>query len=335
MTVGRMIDCTDEQTHSPAVPPAVNWHCEASCNYGCKFCYARFTEQQLMPRLSADEGYSILSSLSESGVSKVNFVGGEPMLHPHIQAWIVEAKRLGMTTSIVSNGTKINASWLQEMAPYLDWLGLSIDASSDNLHAAMGRGRRGELKRQQSHHLRRCREVLRAAKDLGYGIKLNTVVSSVNALDTMAPFVREWRPDRWKIFQALPIQGENDGEIEALEVSNEQFRSYVLRHKSALADCPEVEIVGEDNDAMRGTYAMIDPLGLVYTNAGGRYLYSAQPVHSIGFAAAWNQVAHGWSEEDFQHRQGIWNWSKDDNSAEPEGSSTVRSGEIEIGGAVA
>lgn len=335
MTVRRMIDCTNEQTHSPAVPPAVNWHCEASCNYGCKFCYARFTEQQLMPRLSADEGRLILSSLSESGVSKVNFVGGEPMLHPNIQTWIVEAKRLGMTTSIVSNGTKMNASWLQEMAPYLDWLGLSIDASSDDLHAAMGRGRRGELKRQQSHHLRRCREVLRAAKDLGYGIKLNTVVSSVNVLDSMASFVREWRPDRWKIFQALPIQGENDADIQALEVSNEQFQSYLLRHKNALSDCPEVEIVGENNDAMRGTYAMIDPLGLVYTNAEGRYFYSAQPVHSIGFVAAWAEVAHGWSDEEFQHRQGMWNWSRDDSSSEPEVPYAVCPDEIGIGGAVA
>ncbi len=303
----------NQQNQDVLIPPAVNWHCQASCNYGCKFCYARFSEQQLMPRLSAEDGCLILESLSANGVSKVNFVGGEPMLQSHLETWIIEAKRLGMTTSIVSNGTKMSNAWLEEMAPHLDWLGLSIDASTDALHAAMGRGRRGEIKRGKSHHLARCHEIIRLAKDLGYGIKLNTVVSSVNAFDNMAHLVREWHPSRWKIFQVLPIEGENDGEIGTLEVSEEQFQAYVVRHQNALSDMNEIEIIGEDNDAMRGTYAMIDPLGLVYTNAGGKYLYSSQPVHAVGFEAAWSQVAQGWSEEDFEHRQGIWNWA-DDNA---------------------
>lgn len=300
------------------VPPAVNWHCEATCNYGCKFCYARFTEQQLLPRMTEAEGIVLLRSVSEAGVAKVNFVGGEPMLHPHLRAWIVEAKRLGMTTSIVSNGTRMTRKWLEEMTPYLDWLGLSIDASNDALHAAMGRGRRGELQNNTSRHLERCREVIQYAKELGYGIKLNTVVSSVNAMDDMSELVRQWRPHRWKIFQALPIAGENDDEMASLEVSPSLFTSYVSRHQRLLRDCTDVDIVGEDNDAMRGTYAMIDPLGLVYTNAEGRYLFSSSPVHLIGFQQAWDQVSGGWSREQFVERDGNWDWTPPSESLDPQ-----------------
>ena len=310
-----MAEVKNHQNQAGKAPPAVNWHCEAYCNYGCRFCYARFTDQQQLPRITLDDGIKIILSLQQSGVSKINFVGGEPMLHPHLTAWIKAAKRLGMTTSIVSNGTNITEEWLAEMQPYLDWLGLSVDASTDELHAAMGRGRQGELRRGESHHLARCDSIITLAKKLGYGLKLNTVVSSVNVADDMSTLVRSWMPDRWKIFQALPIAGENDRDIEALEVSDAEFTSYLNKHVAKLSHYPEIEIVGEDNDAMRGTYAMIDPLGLAYTNAQGRYFYSSQPVQDIGFLEAWNQVSHGWSREEFERRDGIWKW--DENQQTP------------------
>ena len=157
--------------------------------------------------MTEEEGLVVLASIADAGVKKINFVGGEPMLHPHLKAWIIEAKRLGMTTSIVSNGTRMSRAWLEEMKPHLDWLGLSIDASNDALHAIMGRGRRGEIKQGTSRHLERCERVLADAKAIGYGIKLNTVVSSVNIDDDMSAFIRRVEPTRWKIFQALPIAG--------------------------------------------------------------------------------------------------------------------------------
>ena len=83
--------------------------------------------------------------LASAGVEKINFVGGEPMLHPHIETWIVHAKSLGLTTSIVSNGTNINEGFLQRMKGHLDWIGSSIDASNDDLHADLGRGLKGDI----------------------------------------------------------------------------------------------------------------------------------------------------------------------------------------------
>jgi len=311
----------ERETKGAQAPPAVNWHCEATCNYGCKFCYARFSDLQDAPRMTEEEGLVVLASIAEAGVKKINFVGGEPMLHPHLKAWIIEAKRLGMTTSIVSNGTRMSRAWLEEMKPYLDWLGLSIDASNDNLHAVMGRGRRGEIKQGISRHLKRCESVLADAKAIGYGIKLNTVVSSVNIDDDMSDFIRRVEPTRWKIFQALPIAGENDGEIESLEVHSADFEAYVARHKAALADAPHIDVVAENNNAMKGTYAMIDPMGLTYTNAEGRYKYASQPVFVIGFEAAWREVASGWSKEAFERREGVWDW---DASLEEAASAVVQ-----------
>ena len=157
------------------IPKAVNWHCEAFCNYRCKFCYAGFETQRKEPKISKEEGFAIIQNLVSEGVGKINFVGGEPMLHPHLNDWIIESKRVGMTTSIVSNGTNMTREWLEEMRPHLDWLGLSVDASNDQIHAIMGRSNAKEFAKGESNHLERALVIAEIANELGYGIKLNTV----------------------------------------------------------------------------------------------------------------------------------------------------------------
>ena len=294
-------------------PIAVNWHLEAYCNYECSFSYAPLTEQRLMPRLSEEEGASMIEDLSSSGVEKINFVGGEPMLHPHLEAWIVAAKSCGLTTSIVSNGTKMTEEWLTKMRPYLDWLGLSIDASNDEMHALMGRGLKGEIASGVSKHLERSKEVWQIARGLGYGLKLNTVVTSVNVDDDMSELVANLKPHRWKVFRVLRIEGENDGRVEPLLIEQEQFERYMLRHRNSLKDLEETQIVSEDNEEMLGTYAMIDPQGRAYTNLHGRYRYSKQSAVDIGYSAAWKQVMGGFSHKGFINRGGEWSWDNNGN----------------------
>ena len=291
--------------------PAVNWHLEAYCNYGCKFCYAPLRDQREKERISKDEGFIILQNIAGYGVEKINFVGGEPMLNPHIDDWIIEAKELGLVTSIVSNGTKMTEEWLLRMAPYLDWLGLSIDASNDEIHTRIGRGRIGEIRDNKSSHLKRCLEIYRFAKKIGYDLKLNTVVCSENIFDDMSELVSDIQPNRWKLFKVLPISGENDGLVDSMLITDLQFQNYVNRHRDKLSNQKIIQIVSEDNDEMLGTYAMIDPQGLVYTNLNGNYSFSKDSILEVGFSNAWAQVEDGFSNEGFNERGGLWSWKKD------------------------
>jgi len=291
-------------------PIAVNWHLEAYCNYACSFCYAPLTEQRLMDRIPEEEGVKLIQDLSSCGVDKINFVGGEPMLHRHLEAWIIAAKSCGLTTSIVCNGTKMTEEWLTKMRPYLDWLGLSIDASNDGIHFLMGRGLKGEIKAGLSRHLERSKRVWRIAQRLEYGLKLNTVVTSVNAHDNMSKLVKTLRPHRWKIFRVLRIVGENDGRVEPLLIDEDQFNQYMSRHRSLLHGLEGCQIVAEDNGDMLGTYAMIDPQGRAYTNKDGKYLYSKKSCIEVGFSDAWNEVVSGFSEDRFENRGGEWDWKR-------------------------
>lgn len=75
----------------------------------------------------------------------MTFVGGEPLLHPALLPLLKECKAQNLTTCVVTNASLLDPRFLEEAKPYLDWLTMSIDASSDELHSVMGRGLRNEL----------------------------------------------------------------------------------------------------------------------------------------------------------------------------------------------
>ena len=62
-------------------------------------------------------------------------------------------------------------------------------------------------------HLHRCEALWLEAQSLEYKLKLNTVVAAANVEDAMSALVLRLRPDRWKVFKALQIAGQNDGAL--------------------------------------------------------------------------------------------------------------------------
>ena len=55
-------------------------------------------------------------------------------------------------------------------------------------------------------------------------MKLNTVVSKPNLNDDMTELVLELRPERWKIFEVLPVEGQNDGDVDDLLLDEGEVR---------------------------------------------------------------------------------------------------------------
>ena len=113
------------------IPPAVNWHFWPRCNYGCEFCFATFEDIPLSERLAKSDALLIPQLLADAGAEKITFVGGEPTLCPYLDELLEAARKAGLTTCIVTNGTGITREFLQMNSENIDWIGLSIDASND------------------------------------------------------------------------------------------------------------------------------------------------------------------------------------------------------------
>ncbi len=86
-------------------PRAINFHLLRACNAHCRYCFAGFPETP--KRLSTSDAIEVMRRVRDGGGEKMNFVGGEPSLHPDIDQLVLAAKEMGFTTSIVSNGARL------------------------------------------------------------------------------------------------------------------------------------------------------------------------------------------------------------------------------------
>ena len=65
--------------------------------------------------------------------------------------------------------------------------------------------------------------------------------------------------------------------------------------------------VVEDNEAMSGSYVMVDPMGRLFSNATGEHRYS-EPILSVGVERALEQIIV--SEERFVGRGAVYGWRR-------------------------
>ena len=55
-------------------------------------------------------------------------------------------------------------------------------------------------------------------------------VNIFNHQENLETLVKIIHPKRWKIFQVLPINGQNNGKVEKLLITSDQFQEFVARH---------------------------------------------------------------------------------------------------------
>jgi len=247
------------------------------------------------PELGLEEWKEIANLLAAEGIDKITLAGGEPTLIPWVGNLIKYIKSLNLTTSIVTNGAKL-AKLIEEYGEWLDWVALSVDSFHDDVEIQLGRA-------SKVGFVARMIELAELCHSRGIKVKLNTVVTRLNYQENLGELVKSLRPIRWKIFQILPIKGENDSWAESLSISREEFESFLARHREL--EISGVNIVAEDNDDMQNSYIMIDNQGRFFSQKDGAYEYS-QPILEVGVQAALIQVS--FKPEKFRKRGGFYNW---------------------------
>lgn len=287
-------------------PPSVNFHLWEPCNMRCRFCFATFQDvkQTVLPRghLPREQALAVVEQLIAAGFDKITFAGGEPTLCPWLGELIGLARQRGMTTMLVTNGSRLLVpDWLDRHGADLDWVVLSIDSPDPRTHERLGRSIAGQVGRALPvEHYRAIGAALRARN---VRLKINTVVSAENADEDMGDLVLALRPQRWKVLQVLPVAGQNDGKVEPLLIDELTFRRYCARHQR-VADAG-ISVVPEDNEDMTGSYAMVDPAGRFFDNTAGRHRYS-RSILEVGVAVAWQDIC--FNPRRFEERGGVYDW---------------------------
>ena len=327
----------------PVLPPplkqpfVINWHCLQPCNFRCDYCFAEWQEYangrpaHKLHEGSKDEVYRSLNKTSKFleeikklpeivpppsgqawGKPRLNIAGGEPLLlyekngKGPLNHVLEHAHKLGFELSIISNGYLMTDEFIKRWAGRLVMVGISMDSDSADTQRKIGRS----TKRGETISAERIAEIFKQFRELNPRIKckLNTVVNRLNCNEDMSRAVRKIAPDKWKIFQLLPLADTEDRaeRQRKLAIAPKDFRQFCLNQKKNLSG-GTVEIRTEDNDQMIGSYVMANPEGQLYlgvpTEEKGTFRHEcSSPVHEVGAKEAYDRIAHLFNPDKFSSR---------------------------------
>eukprot|EP00817_Percolomonadidae_sp_ATCC50343_P001974 CAMPEP_0117427092 /NCGR_PEP_ID=MMETSP0758-20121206/7032_1 /TAXON_ID=63605 /ORGANISM="Percolomonas cosmopolitus, Strain AE-1 (ATCC 50343)" /LENGTH=271 /DNA_ID=CAMNT_0005212567 /DNA_START=140 /DNA_END=955 /DNA_ORIENTATION=+ len=242
--------------------------------------------------------------LSQYGMGKINFSGGEPFLFPKLLGGMVKYCKAKLKTpyvSIVSNGSKIKESWFRKYGKYVDMLAISCDSFEPETLEKIGRGEPGK---SGEDHIATLKDIRRHCETYSIKFKINTVVCQANKNEKMAKTIEELKPIRWKVFQMLLIEGENVSEhdkrqAKPLAISDDEFKNYLNINACKV-------LVPEDNETMRNSYLILDEEMRFLNNEEGKKI-PTESILDVGVKKAYQQS--GFDEENYLKRDGAF-WEK-------------------------
>ncbi|KAL2000913.1 hypothetical protein VTN02DRAFT_2467 [Thermoascus thermophilus] len=282
---------------SKTVPVSVNFHFSRKCNYECGFCFHTEKTSHVEEFKNMQRG---LRMLKDAGMKKINFAGGEPLLYPALLRKLVIfcKKDLGLeSVSIVTNGSKLSEKFMSRAGEYIDIIAVSCDSFDERVNSQIGRG--------QGNHLAQVQEVARLCRKYGVKFKINTVVNRYNVHEDMNEQIQALQPFRWKCFQVLVVEGENDSsetirDARRFQIADEEFQQFCDRHSQQACFVPE------PNNVMRSSYLILDEY-MRFLNKG-----TGEPTESILDVGVERAMEHVyWDQDSFHERNGMYEWSRD------------------------
>jgi radical S-adenosyl methionine domain-containing protein 2 len=267
----------------------INYHLTEKCNYSCRHCFAKYNLDQFYKQeLHHDikKTQNLLESIynyfhKDLGIKNVrlNFAGGEPMLSKNFEKLILIAKEIGFELSLITNGSMLTQKFITKYINHFSMIGVSIDSFDEETNSQIGRIS-NNAKILDFPHLR---TLLLLARQINpkLNIKINTVITEHNVKEEMTKGINSINPTKWKIFKVIPCYGTK-------ALSDKEFNTFINRHKSEVAS----PIYIEENDDMKESYIMIDPLGRFYQNKMDMFDYTySTSILDIGAKEAFAQIA--------------------------------------------
>jgi len=214
------------------------------CNAKCKFCGVWKYSRDGM--LSVGRWREIFTDLAAGGLASVLFTGGEPLLYPGFFEVIEHVDSLGVSTSIITNGSLLGEGNVRRLAAldHLTDLTVSLDSARAEVHDEV-RKMKGLFKRATAG-MARVRQLAPAVR-----LTVNAVVSASTADTVQELLTLPVLPDRLRVFpvgldipwlDSLADKTENDWSAWAAEAKTEQLAEGAL--EQAAARLSEVEAAG-------------------------------------------------------------------------------------------
>ncbi|MBD2185162.1 radical SAM/SPASM domain-containing protein [Aerosakkonema funiforme] len=175
---------------------AVNDICNATCEH-CSFFEA--VEEKNKNILTLQQAQKLIKDAQELGVSVINFVGGEPLLHQELPEIIKAVNKDFSTTILFTNGWHLEKRAAELKKAGLDSIYISIDAASPEKHDRF---------RKQTGLFDRAMRGIQTAKKLGFSVGISTTMTPESyrdgELDRIVKLGKKIGIHEVLVFDALP-----------------------------------------------------------------------------------------------------------------------------------
>ena len=118
----------------------LNIYLTNACNLRCEHCFMR-SGKPLDNELTKAEWLRILTEFQQQGGKTVTFSGGEPLMNSDFNDILKHASTLGLETTVLSNGVLWTENRINQLAPYISQIQISIDGFDETSNAKVrGKG---------------------------------------------------------------------------------------------------------------------------------------------------------------------------------------------------
>ena len=90
----------------------VSWIITHGCQENCAYCISPTKKQEIT---SEEDHFAIQNHLIKTGLTKNRYIGGEPLLVPHLSKLIRSASEQGINTRLSTNGQLLTKEKLSEI----------------------------------------------------------------------------------------------------------------------------------------------------------------------------------------------------------------------------
>jgi MoaA/NifB/PqqE/SkfB family radical SAM enzyme len=180
------------------VPSRVNWAVYNRCPMVCSGCYNTFLPDQL----TIEQAQVGLDKLAAAHVKELIVSGGDPVLWPDLMQFVKYAYLRGMLIGIDTTGYTLTLDMLEQLGPYVSYIGLPVDGSTPAIQNSFRHGSKDILDKTLQN--------LAWCDELNIPVKINTTVNQYNIDDLVEigllishyTCVKHWSVFQWSSLRA-------------------------------------------------------------------------------------------------------------------------------------
>lgn len=247
----------------------VSWIITHACQERCGYCISPCMQSEIT---SESDHFAIQEKLIQGGLTKNRYIGGEPLLIPHLSKLIRDAYERGLDTRLSTNGILLTESKFNEMKDFLNSIAFAFESVDDELNAKI----RGVNSKKHREIVENRIKMVKSAGNIG--ILVNTCVhkENIQSLEDLGYLLNTLEIDHWKLRRFNSASGrEAVPNKDRFEITDEEFFDKVNKLQKKY---PHLKIDGRMPTKLE-TRLMVSPQGDLYRMVGAETIYYGNMLH--------------------------------------------------------